>query len=64
MGIEHARAFVEKMKSDAGSVKANTNYVVIGTDSASKADKAKQWDVKTLSETALPDWKVVKKGSI
>ena len=36
----------------AGSVKANTNCVVIGTDPVSKADMTKQWGVKTLSETA------------
>ena len=47
-----------------GSVSANTNCVVIGTDPGSKADMAKQWGVKTLSETVFPDWKVVKKDSI
>ena len=36
-----------------GSVSANTDCVVIGTDPGSKADKAKQLGIKTLNETAF-----------
>ena len=36
-----------------GSVSANTDCVVVGADSGSKADKAKQLGIKTLNETAF-----------
>ena len=36
-----------------GSVSANTDCVVVGEDPGSKADKAKQFGIKTLNEAAF-----------
>tara|TARA_Y100000294_G_C8520083_1_gene322519 strand:+ start:102 stop:1055 length:954 start_codon:yes stop_codon:yes gene_type:complete len=37
----------------SGSVSANTDFVVMGADAGSKADKAKQLGIKTLNEVAF-----------
>ena len=37
----------------SGRVSVNTDCVVIGADSGSKADKAKQLCIKTLNEAAI-----------
>jgi DNA ligase (NAD+) len=51
MGRNEAKAKAEKLGATvAGSVSSKTDYVIVGADAGSKAKKAAELGVKTLSE--------------
>ncbi len=59
--LEHMTRSEAKAKAQslgakvAGSVSAKTDYVIVGTDAGSKADKAKELGIKMLSESEFLD---------
>jgi DNA ligase (NAD+) len=51
MGRNEAKAKAESLGAKvAGSVSSKTDYLVVGADAGSKAKKAAEFGVKTLSE--------------
>ncbi|HSH45517.1 MAG TPA: NAD-dependent DNA ligase LigA [Longimicrobiales bacterium] len=59
-----AKAFIERRGGRVtGSVTGNTDYLVLGEEPGSKADKAKKLGVPTLSEGALTELAEARQGS-
>ena len=53
-GFSRAKKEIETLGGKvSGSVSANTDCVMVGADSGSKADKAKQLGIKTLNEAGF-----------
>jgi DNA ligase (NAD+) len=49
---DEAKAIVERLGGQSsGSVSKNTDYVVVGENAGSKADKARKLGIKILTET-------------